>query len=246
MENNEWSFCSLWTDHIILEDAEALINTKFAGDYFFNRARLLLAEKDFQQQLFPIKHIAEVFWTWGLDCHLYDRSDRFRENKYMSLLDTMYVLQRPRDIAKATDTPVVLVDESSVPIWIDIFCKSFSVHEWRAEVTTIITKNLNKIILLLSLDENLPSGCAILYRTGGITGVYCLGTLAEKRGRGIATSILRKAASMSGGLSLQTLKSDGLLEWYQRKGFSVAYAKRIYLIRKPYFRTERYDTFANQ
>jgi hypothetical protein len=38
MEDNEWSFCSLWTKKIELLCGRALVNKKLQGDYFFNRA----------------------------------------------------------------------------------------------------------------------------------------------------------------------------------------------------------------
>ena len=40
MEDNEWSFCSMWADYARIGCAEALVNNKLEDDYFFNRSKV--------------------------------------------------------------------------------------------------------------------------------------------------------------------------------------------------------------
>jgi hypothetical protein len=67
MEENEWTFCSLWTKKRRIGCARALVNKKLAGDYFFNRAAV-------EGCSISIEKVARIFWQAGMDCHLYFRS----------------------------------------------------------------------------------------------------------------------------------------------------------------------------
>lgn len=57
-----------------------------------------------------------------------------------------------------------------------------------------------------------------------------MGTVSQLRGRGLASDILKSA--MSKGMFLQTLGSERLLPFYEKAGFEVAYAKKIYVVRR--------------
>ena len=75
------------------------------------------------------------------------------------------------------------------------------------------------------------AGVLALFRTPGIAGVYCVGTVPEHRRHGVASSLLAKgrqiADSEGRSLVLQTLESDGALGLYLEKGFEKIYAKRV-------------------
>ena len=70
-----------------------------------------------------------------------------------------------------------------------------------------------------------------MFRTPGVIGAYCVGTVPEYRGRGVATGLLEKAKEVAdsegNALVLQTLASDGVLGFYVERGFEVMYAKRM-------------------
>jgi hypothetical protein len=217
MEENEWSFCSLWTKKRRAGCAKALVNEKLAGDYFFNRATVEGCD-------IPIEKVARIFWQAGMDCHLY-----FRSSPPMGLYkaDTMYVLRSFEDAAPAGK--VASCKQADIPTWIDVFVKSFSVPGWKDEVSRIVTKNFDRLELLLAYHKGKPAGCAALYTKNKVTGLYCLGTLPMFRSKGIATSILQgaKALAKSDSLFLQTLASEGLLDLYKGAGFRVVYEKSI-------------------
>src|SRR5690349_643596 len=136
MEDNEWSFCSMWADYIRIDCAEVLINVNLDGDYFFNRSRLV-SFKGYCNDDIAIKQAAEIFWSRGLDCYIYGMDGALSESKDLSHIDTMYVLQRSEDIAETTTTNITTfvapTAESLLTSWIDIFCSAFSVPDWKAE-----------------------------------------------------------------------------------------------------------------
>jgi hypothetical protein len=171
--------------------------------------------------------VAKIFWQKGTDCYLYDR-EGLLEKEGFAQIDTMYVLIRSGPATMAGDGKTIVVDKKLLPTWIDVFCRAFSVLEWKPEVERIMNASAGKMTLLLSYKENTPAGCAALYAKNGITGLYCLGTILQLRGRGLARSMLKSAVQMSENIFLQTLGSEGLLLFYQKAGFKVAYTKKIY------------------
>ncbi len=226
MEDNEWSFCSMWTERIRSGCADALLNSKLEGDYFFNRASV----SSCPDPVVAAGQVAKTFWKKGMDCYLYDKDGGLAE-KGLAQIDTMHVLTASS--AGATGrTKVVPIDRSLLPVWIDVFCRSFAVPDWKIEVERIMNANFVRLELLLSYKDGVPAGCAALYRKNGRAGLYCLGTVSQLRRKGLANDILATAASLSNNLFLQTLGSEGLLPFYGKAGFTVAYAKKIYVLRR--------------
>ncbi|AIF83707.1 Acetyltransferase (GNAT) domain [Candidatus Nitrososphaera evergladensis SR1] len=230
MEENEWAFCSLWSKKIEIKCATALVNPKLEGDYFFNRATV-------ENCNVPYEQVAQVFWDAGIDCHLYFRS---QPPPRLRMVDTMYVLRaakkkagEPRDSRRIKITAAC--KPSEVAIWIDVFCRSFSVPEWKDEVARIITSNAKKLELLRAYnnENNMPAGCGALFTTknNSMTGLYCLGTVPAQRSKGVAKSILNFARALAEKqgtlLFLQTLGSENLLGLYKSSGFETAYTKTI-------------------
>jgi hypothetical protein len=225
MENNEWSFCSMWAERLRTVCGCALANGRLEGDYFFNRADV----SGCPDPVAAARHIAKMFWRKGIDCHLYDR-DGVLAGKGFPQIDTMHVLTTGKG-GVIGGTEVVRVDRSLLPAWIDVFCRSFAVPHWKREVERVVSGNTKELVLLLSYSGGIPAGCAALYHKNGVTGLYCLGTVSLLRGRGVARSILRSV--MFKGLFLQTLGSERLLSFYEKEGFVVAYTKEIYVVRHP-------------
>ncbi|MEO9294926.1 MAG: GNAT family N-acetyltransferase [Nitrososphaera sp.] len=124
---------------------------------------------------------------------------------------------------------VQIVGRQDLVRWVDVFCRSFNVPQWRTEVERIMDANFEKLELLLSYRDDIPAACAVLYRKSGLAGLYCLGTLSSYRGEGLARSILafaqQKTKSDSMPLFLQTLKSEGLVNFYKKSGFVLSHKK---------------------
>ena len=225
MEDNEWSFCSLWTERIKTGCAEALTNGNFEGDYFFNRASV----HNCPDPSVAVRQIAKVLWQKGMDCYIHDRDDRLA-GEGLAMIDTMHVL-RVGSRSSSGKTKIVSIGRQLLPAWIDVFCRTFAVPEWRPEIERIMMTNFAKLELLLSYKADLPVGCAALFNKNGVTGLYCLGTISQQRGRGLASDMLNSAISEN--LFLQTLGSEELLPLYKKAGFVVAYTKKIYSLARP-------------
>lgn len=287
MEENEWAFCSLWASRRLAVNgcARLLLNPALVGDYFFNRASVSGCPD-------PIRsagRAAQACWREGFDmCYLYDdMSGRLARTGKIEgeAADTMFVLQKPagrggtaadddRPPAAAADKVEVRAADSEQARreWADVFCRSFGVQGWKAEVERIVaaaepgfqegnggaaaatdtasatlaaTPAAATLDLLLCYTarqqvNSTAVGCAALYtRAGdGLSGIYCLGVLPEHRGMGFAKSLVEEALAVSfqkygsGSAFLQSLASEGSLSFYQKLGFTVAYTKKIYALRR--------------
>lgn len=87
------------------------------------------------------------------------------------------------------------------------------------------------VTLLEARKDSAVAGVLAIFRTPHLAGVYCVGTLPEFRRRGVAGTLLGEAtiiaASEGRRLVLQTLKSDGVEEFYVKRGFVAAYEKQF-------------------
>jgi hypothetical protein len=224
MEANEWSFCLLWTEKIDTQCGRVLLNEKLGDDYFFNRATVEGCPQGTEKQ------VESAFWNRGMDCYLY-----FRSPSTLPAIDTMQVLKSARTTSSRHE--VVQIGPDDLPVWIDVFVGSFGVPDWRREVERIMAANFSRLALLLSYAEGAPAGCAALYRTDDLTGLYCLGTLSKFTSRGIAKSMLGFAQKISQDngtqLFLQTLGSEGLFDLYAKSGFVLSHTKQICVLKRP-------------
>ncbi|HEY3094450.1 MAG TPA: hypothetical protein VGJ42_01700 [Nitrososphaera sp.] len=216
----------MWTERIRSGCASALLNSKLEGDYFFNRSSV----SGCPDPSAMAGRIAKIFWQRGMDCYLYDKGGKLA-GKGFAQIDTMHVLLAGRS-GRIGRTEVVQIQRQMLPVWINVFCSSFGVPEWKEEVERIMTANFDRLELLLSFSGRAPAGCAALFSKNGRTGLYCLGTLSQLRKRGLANDLLATAVGLHDNLFLQTLGSEGLRPFYGKAGFKVAYVKKIYLLRR--------------
>lgn len=214
----------MWTERLRVSCATGLINPRFEGDYFFNRASV----HDCPDSS-AASQIANMFWRRGMDCYLHDRDGRLESHGFTQI-DMMQVL-RATSTGFAGKTKVKRIERRLLPVWIDVFCESFAVPEWKREVGRIMKASFGRLELLLAFDGDTPAGCAALYTKNGVTGLYCLGTVSQLRGRGVANDILKTVSS--GDLFVQTLGSGRLLPLFQKAGFVVVYTKKIYALVRP-------------
>jgi hypothetical protein len=215
----------MWSKRIRSGCANALFNSKFEDDYFFNRASV----SSCSDPAAAARRIAKTFLQKGFDCYLHD-SDHSLAGKGFDQIDTMYVLGAGS--SGAAGRKVVRIDRPLLPVWIGVFCRSYSVHEWKGEVERIMNVNFDRLGLWLSYDGKMPAGCAALYCKNGIAGLYCLGTVSQLRKKGLANDILATVAKLHDDLFLQTLGSEGLLPFFEKAGLTVVYTKRIYMLRR--------------
>ncbi len=227
MEDNEWSFCSLWTDRLRIDDcADVLVNARLAGDYFFNRARTEGCPDKTEGR------VAAEFWNRGMDCHLY-----FRSSSKHRVVDKMYTLWLKDQNSIKDGLDVRIIDRADIPAWVKTFCGAFEVPSWEDEVGRIVNASFDQLDLLVCYIDERPAGSAALFRKNNVTGLYCLGTIPEFRGKGVAKSLIRESARVahehSDFLFVQSLESEGSLALYQKAGFEIVYQKTICLLPRP-------------
>lgn len=257
MEANEIGFCSLWTQDIRIHGcADLFLNEKLTGDYFFNRLNPFVCE-DIRD---IVENAVRICLRKGIDCyvHVHDGNTDV-QNSLLEVgfqwIDTMYVLKRDSDKVEHDDTienekrdeskiHVVRADLRSTSNWVDAFCRSFGVLEWKSEVKEKVDLHFKKLILLLSYfrvndtyDE--LAGCAALFANHGIMGLYCLGTISNFRGRGLAKKMIGISLQMAQQeqldfLFLQTFKTEGLFLLYKKLGFRFVYKKRVYALKRDF------------
>lgn len=243
MENNESTFCSLWTEHIRIKDcADLFINEKLTGDYFFNR----LNNVNCPNIKSAIEESIRIFSERVLNCYVYishydNKLEDILLKRGFSLIDTMHVLK-----SEATNIEddkhkiqVTEIDLDSLPVWIDVFCKSFDAWDWKSEVEKVVKSHFKELTLLVSYTKDsyakIPSGCVALFNRYNLMGLYCLGTVANFRGQGVAKKIIKISLKLARQkdldfLFLQTFSKEGLLQFYKRMGLRIVYKKRIYAL----------------
>lgn len=243
MENNQWTFCSLWADHTKIKNcADIFINKKLAGDYFFNRLDNI-ACYDIES---AIKESVKVFLDYGSDCYVYVQKNDMNLEKMLlkmdfTLLDTMHVLKSnfTKIAHNEQKIHVNTIDISSLPVWIDVFCRSFEVRDWKSEVERIIKKHFDELTLLVSYLENnqsrIPAGCCALFNRYSVMGLYCLGTVESFRGKGLAKKMITVSLDLArrqnlSSVFLQTLTNERLTQFYKKMGFQLIYKKKIYML----------------
>jgi GNAT superfamily N-acetyltransferase len=247
METNETAFCSLWTKHIKIHDcADLFFNVDLAEDYFFNRLNPFECD-DIRA---TIENAAQVCHGMGMACFVYAHDNDTEVHNSLTevgfdWIDTMHVLtSEPKKQVRHLTTyddkfKVMHVDADSVPRWVDTFCRSFNVMQWKQEVRRVVGMHLDDLDLLLSYihEKNsfdIVTGCAALITNEGLMGLYCLGTIKQFRGQGIAKKMIDVSMNKASQqrldmVLLQTFSSEGLLPFYTKLGFRPAYKKRVYL-----------------
>ena len=148
-------------------------------------------------------------------------------------VDEMTVLRSTRAIpdAGAHDH----ISQSSDPLaWTLSYLRCFYgdeklVNAVRPKVTSLMEDK--RVTLLEERSEKEVVGVAALFRTKGIAGVYCLGTIPKFRRRGVATALLARAREMARSegraLILQALKSEGAMPFYRARGFTKVRSKLV-------------------
>ncbi len=135
----------------------------------------------------------------------------------------------------------ILTELNDLDDWVKVYCNSYNLENKSSVVFDILKKNFKKFIFLLYKDnydddENkrkMPVGCCLLYPYKSAIGLYCLGIVKEFRNKYIASKIIRYSILQSLKndyhlFTLQTLKSDSLLSFYEKQGFCKIYSNRIF------------------
>lgn len=91
--------------------------------------------------------------------------------------------------------------------------------------------NLGAVTLMEARVGGRAAGVLALFRSRGLAGAYCVGTVPEHRRRGVAALLLSRARAIADAegrqLVLQSLASDGTEHYYLERGFVRLYCKMM-------------------
>ena len=184
-----------------------------------------------------------------MNCYIYVHDDdKELESSLLergfTLIDTMQVLKSNSNEIEYDDCNIHVnkIDIDSIPIWIDVFCKSFDIWNWKSEVEKVVKLHFKELILLISYIDNnnktrIPAGCTALLNRYDLMGLYCLGTVSSFRGQGLAKKVIKISLEIAREdgidfLFLQTFTNEGFIHFYKKIGFQVLYKKRIFALYK--------------
>ena len=236
LEFNEASWWSLWADVKWLGSAAYVMLSSDFDEYFFNRAGFLECS-DAKAAILTAEKAFEAAWrapcfsvpeecggvVQTLESHGYDAFDR------MSVMR----LGEP-GFRVASGLSVNSGEEVDVSDWATAYSLSFYGDLGVKDSVTRIVKRLGRdpaVTLLAGEKGGGLAGVLAAFRTPGLLGVYCVGTLEKHRRSGVAGSLLaevsRMAASEARVMILQTIVSDRVGNFYLDGGFSEIYSKLL-------------------
>ena len=231
---------------------EALWWSNWARVTWLGSSAYLLASKDFREPFFNRACI--------LDCRRVDATAAWAEGRLMSEnarstftvfdsctkavrrlrasgytpVDTMNVLLSTDSTKSATQARVTFNERPAADSWTRAYLQAFYGDQELAPLVTPIATRLLKLKAVTLLEARVgdeTAGVLAIYRTAGLAGVYCVGTVPGHRRRGVAGALLSKARAVAAvegrRLFLQSLESDGTSRYYLERGFRLLYSKKL-------------------
>ena len=229
IESNDMGFTGMWSNKTKFDCGILYSNSKFSDDVFFNKLTgVTCVSEDMIDTVighFRKNNLVPYVYSMG-----HPEFDNLLEKKGFSHYDIQHVLKRRTVPVKETST--VKITRDSIDVWTRIFCEAYDCLAWSASVASILEQSLQYVGYFV--DES-GSSCMALYEKDGILGLYCLGTMPDKRNRGTAASLIDFASSEVHSknlefLMLETYGKDNLLEFYSKLGFEQVYSKTVYTI----------------
>jgi len=235
LELNEAGWWSNWTDIAWSGSSGYLLTSQNLREPFFNRACIL----DCRSAGATVAWAEERLAGRGVapTITIFDSCTRtaggLRASGYKPI-DTMTVLLL-NGLGKSASTARVTISERpATESWTHAYLEAFYGNQELAPIVTQIVarlRELNSVTLLEARIGGETAGVLATFRTRGLTGVYCVGTISEHRRKGVAGALLSKAKALAGfegrRLVLQSLASDGSLSYYLKRGFRVLYSKQL-------------------
>ncbi len=236
LEHNEVSWWSYWTDvHWAGANSYTMLSSSFE-EYFFNRAGFV----DCRDARETIPKIEAEFEAAGQppcfsvqdECR--DAADALISRGYTTF-DRMSVMQldRPR-FRTAVGLTVLSGQDVLAADWAAAYSLSFYGDLQTRDSVALITERLRKepsVTLFAGRKGGRTLGILAAFRTPGLLGAYCIGTLDRYRRLGVAGSLIREANMMASAEGraciLQTIVSEKAEDFYRSGGFRRLYMKRL-------------------
>lgn len=256
---NERGFHLLFCDLFETSSFSLYHNRVFAEDPIFNHFviddELLLSQAPLDSSMVrlvvsEIRSKAESFelnTTIFLE-NFWPRSAQFERASIgmgYRVADKMEVLTKilGRRITKATEPGEArfeIAETMDVGMWNKVFMSSYAIpRQWEAELLRRegeILKNRGASFILATDRKraNMPSGCLLEFSgPDPYVGIYCVGTIPEQRGKGVARQMLLSmedhalTSDKPVVLVLQTLSSDGVAPMYKKMGYATRFERDI-------------------
>jgi GNAT superfamily N-acetyltransferase len=240
INDNESSFCYLWSRaYQKIDCVELFSNDKLGDDYFFNRLNIRYPCNDIVEILNSIKgkRTSDINTYYiHLICDTKNSINlslpKFGTMKILGFdVNNNYVMNTTKKIE------IEQVYNHNLEEWIDIFCNSFDSLSIKNEVTSIISKHHRKFTLFVArynLNQRMYStGCCLLFEKNNNIGLYCLGTVRDFRNKGVARQLIGNAIKIAkdndyNTLVMQTLTEEKYDEFYKKLGFRTIYKKELF------------------
>ena len=239
-ELNEVSWWSNWAETKWLDKNAYLLLSRDFSEYFFNRGGFLTVTKKAE----PAVELMEAeFAKRNLAPHIFIQSDSLGPSllqglakKGYRIADQMSVMEAENPSFKVNDgLSIEMGIDDAVDRWAKVYLQSFygenSLLKPVTDILNRVSKNKDATLILASKDGR-PVGALALFRTPGLMGTYCVGTVPGMRRAHVASSMLdfsTKLAKNEGRrLILQTILSDSVEPLYVRVGFRRVYLKELF------------------
>src|SRR5579872_6124534 len=189
IESNDLGFTAIWSKATQLECGTLFLNTSLPDDLFFDKLTNItcLSEK-------MIDETIDVFHKNNMRPFVYTLNnpalEEFLLKKNFKFYDTQHVLKK-RTISENKTSYVHHIEKNDSLLWTEVFCKSYDCYDWIDEINNIVRDSLSQVEYLVDAEHN--ASCVALYEKNSILGLYCLGTLPEKRKKGIAKLLIHHA-----------------------------------------------------
>lgn len=229
IEEIDSTFTEIWSTKKKMECGDLFLNSNLSDDVFFNKLTNItcLSESMINESINEFKkHNSKVF-VYSLNYH---DLDKFLLERNFSYYDTQHVLKK--NSHTSTKNEVEKISPTKSMIWARIFCNSYDCMDWLETIDSIVKNSATQIEYYIDKTQN---ACMALIKKSSILGLYCLGTLPEKRKQGIASSLIdfaleKVTQEKLDFLMLETYGKDDLLKFYEKLGFENLYQKTIYTI----------------
>jgi ribosomal protein S18 acetylase RimI-like enzyme len=215
------------------KDAYLLTSSRFQ-EPFFNRACFVEcgavsthreeAEKGFSRLGLPTTITVNLSCTSAVN--------RLEHSGYRAFETMTVMVSTGRFKPVGSEFEVRQTSSSTVKEWSQAYLLSFYGEETLLPAVTSVVRRVARsrsATLLEARLEGTVAGVLAIYRTPGLAGIYCVGTVPKFRRRGVAGALLCRAAEIAASegrrTTLQTLKSDGAEAFYLKRGFAPLYAK---------------------
>ena len=241
LERNEAGWWSFWGELEWLGTWAYLLTSSEFDEALFNRLGVVsskLSETDTDEALARLGKRRESCVA------VYESSARaegaFTGRGY-AIFDVMNVMRMGKEtILTNAEVAVSAAGARDLKDWSEVYLTAFyGSTELRRKVLKVVRGLAGRrdVTLLVARLEGKAVGVTALFRSPGVLGLYCLGTLPGYRGNGVARTLLAEAWELAKqekrALVLQSLGSEETEPFYRRFGFELLYRKVLLKMPSP-------------